>query len=65
MKCKKCKREFFDPPFAKDFTRITFTNKMCRELLEEGLTYKEHKIKYKYSVRNYCAYCGKMVKKEN
>lgn len=62
MKCAKCKREFHKPPYEKDFNRIAYTNKFCRELLEDGLTYKESKLKYKYAYRDYCAYCGKMVK---
>jgi len=64
-KCTKCKRTFYKPPYEKDFNRITYTNKFAQEILDLGLTYKESKLKYKYSYREYCAYCGKMVKNGN
>lgn len=65
MKCTKCKREFYKPPYNKEFNAhfgyLIQTNGFNRQLLEKGLTYKEKKHKYRYVMREYCAYCGKLV----
>lgn len=66
MKCDRCKREFYKPPYNEEFNAhfgyLIQTNGFKRQLLEKGLTYKDSKLKYKYSYRYYCAYCGKIVK---
>ena len=67
VNCTKCKREFFKPLYSEkiedQFGYLIQTNGFNRELLEKGLTYKERKHKYRYVMRDYCGFCGKLVKK--